>query len=101
VIYTDALLDAMQRVYQGMQPPMPGLGAVIRLFAPMGEALAWIVALDDTLEGADGTYRARRNVHADGCLIRGLRYARPGATIRRRARLGGLLSDYSGTPIAA
>jgi putative transposase len=26
---------------------------------------------------------------------------RPGATIRRRARLGGLLSDYSGTPIAA
>jgi hypothetical protein len=55
---------------------MPGLGPVARLFAPIGEVLAWIVALDDTLEGADGTYRARRNGHADGRLIRGLRYAR-------------------------
>ena len=73
---TDSLVDAMQRVHQGMQPPMPGLGPVVRLFAPMGEVLAWIVALDDTLEGADGTYRTRRNIHADGCLIRGLRYVR-------------------------
>jgi hypothetical protein len=73
---TDALLDAMKRVYQGMQPPMPGLGPVNRLFAPVGEVLAWIVAFDDTLEGADGTYRARRNGHADGRVIPGLRYAR-------------------------
>jgi hypothetical protein len=73
---TDSLVDATQRVRQGMQPPMPGLGPVVRLFAPLGEVLAWIVALDDTLEGADGTYRARRKIHADVRLIRGLRYAR-------------------------
>lgn len=73
---TDALLAARQRVQQGTQPPIPGLGPVVRLFGPIGEVLGWIVAVDDILEDADGTYRARRDGHADGRLMRGLRYAR-------------------------
>lgn len=73
---TAALQAAMERVSQGMMPPMPGPGPVGRLFGSLGETLTWIIALDEMLEDADVQYKARRNADPDGRVLRGLRFAR-------------------------
>ena len=46
-------------------------------FGPLGEALFWLVALDDLLEDVGGElYRNERDADDAGRLMRGLRYAR-------------------------
>jgi putative transposase len=73
------------------------------------ECLAWMLVVSRrNLEAVLGEYCAHYNDERPhrSCGVRppasrGAPIRRPGATIRRRARRGGLLSDYSGTPIAA
>jgi hypothetical protein len=72
------------------------------------ECLDWMLIVSQRhLEAVLGEYCAHYNDERPhrSCRVRppasrGAPIRRPGAT-RRRARLGGLLSDYSGTPIAA
>jgi len=49
------------------------------LFAPLGELLVWLIALDDLLAAADGTYRAQCDADSDGIVLPGIRYARNAA----------------------
>lgn len=73
------------------------------------ECLDWILMVSQRhLEAAVSEYCAHYNDerphHSCGLRPPASRSApirRPGATIRRRARLGELLNDYSRTPIAA
>jgi putative transposase len=73
------------------------------------ECLDWMLIVSQRhLEAVLGEYCAHYNDERPhrSCGLRppasiGAPIRRPGAPIRRRARLGGLLSDYSGTPIAA
>ncbi|HEV2032681.1 MAG TPA: integrase core domain-containing protein [Candidatus Dormibacteraeota bacterium] len=73
------------------------------------ECLDWMLIVSRRhLEAVLGEYCAHYNDERPhrSCGLRpptsgDKRIGRPGATIRRRARLGGLLSDYSATPIAA
>lgn len=46
------------------------------VFAPLGETLVWLVALDDLLAAADRSYRSQRDADPDGAALPGLRYAR-------------------------
>jgi len=50
------------------------------LFAPAGEAILWIAALDDLLRRSDPTYEVRRAVDPGGALLPGIRYARNALT---------------------
>jgi len=75
-LVTDALERSLERVVVAMQPPIPGLGPVIRLFGPLGEALMWVVALDNHLRAADPTYEARPDADPHGQALLGLRFAR-------------------------
>jgi hypothetical protein len=45
-------------------------------FGPVGEALVWLVAVDDLLATADRGYRSRRDADPDGAALPGIRYAR-------------------------
>lgn len=70
--------------------------------------LGHMVSAQRHLEAVLGEYcahyndeRPRRSCGLRPPASRGVPIRRPGATIRRRARLGGLLSDYSATSIAA
>lgn len=73
------------------------------------ECLDWMLIVSQRhLEAVLGEYCAHYNDERPhrSCGLRppasrGVPIRRPGATIRRRARLGGLLSDYSATSIAA
>jgi putative transposase len=73
------------------------------------ECLDWMLIVSQRhLEAVLGEYCAHYNDERPhrSCGLRppasiGAPIRRPGVPIRRRARLGGLLSDYSGTPIAA
>lgn len=73
---TQALDAATARVNAVLQQDA-GLGPVAALFAPLGEALAWICALDELLgKTGKATYWAQRRHDGGGLLIKGLRYAR-------------------------
>ena len=73
------------------------------------ECLVWMLIVSQRhLEAVLGEYcahyndeRPHRSCDLRPPAARGEPIRRPGATIRRRARLGGLLSDYSATSIAA
>jgi putative transposase len=73
------------------------------------ECLDWMLIVSQRhLEAVLSEYCAHYNDERPhrSCGLRppaskGVPIRRPGATLRRRARLGGLLSDYSSTPIAA
>jgi hypothetical protein len=45
------------------------------VFPSLGEALVWLVAIDDLLSMADSTYRARRDADPDGAGLPGLTVA--------------------------
>jgi hypothetical protein len=47
-----------------------------QMFAPLGEALMWLIALDDLLASTDASYRANAAADADGDALPGVRYAR-------------------------
>lgn len=76
-LVTQALDAAIARIGQVMQAAMPAPGPATNIFAPLGEALMWLCSLDEMLEAAGGNgYVQARNADAEGCTIRGLRYAR-------------------------
>lgn len=74
---TAAFDDAMLRVGTASGPPLPPLGPTDRLFASLGEALAWLCALDELLRVV-GThaYETLRDGDPGGRLVKGLRWAR-------------------------
>jgi hypothetical protein len=47
-----------------------------QMFAPLGEALMWLIALDDLLASANGSYRVKSAADTDGAALPGVRYAR-------------------------
>jgi len=61
---TDSAAGALARVTTGAQ------------FAPVGEALMWLIALEDLVVAVDGRYWALRNADVDGDVLPGVRYAR-------------------------
>lgn len=77
VLVTQALDAAVARVGQTMMAGMPPPGPASNIFVPLGEALMWVCSLDEMLSSAGGIgYTQTRDADPDGCVIRGLRYAR-------------------------
>jgi hypothetical protein len=72
----EAFDSAIVRV-QAATAELAALGPVGALFAPLGESLTWLCALDGLLRDAGGAgYEQARDAHGDGRAIRGVRYVR-------------------------
>jgi hypothetical protein len=71
-----ALEQALGRLQQAAGV-VHGLGPTPALFAPLGETLMWVCALDELLTQAGcKPYKDARDAHPEGCMVQGLRYAR-------------------------
>ncbi|HEX4114817.1 MAG TPA: hypothetical protein VHY18_02970 [Solirubrobacteraceae bacterium] len=46
------------------------------IFQPLGEALMWMVALEDLVMAHCGSYVQQRDADVDGAMLPGIRYAR-------------------------
>ena len=74
------LVAASEQALAGLQQVagvVHGLGPTPALFAPLGETLMWLCALDELLtEAGRKAYTDIRDAHHDGCMVLGLQYAR-------------------------
>lgn len=52
------------------------VSTVGEMFASLGEALMWLIALEDLVVSVAGQYRTTRNADIDGAVLPGIRYGR-------------------------